>query len=293
MKKIANTKFLKCVKIMSVLFLICAVILSGCVEKRQNNMSTKPASNITPTGNVTPEGNATSGQGTDGKEYIYGTATVETVQVMTLESFPVQIRVVAEGYLPDGCTEINEIKTERADNNFNINISTKRPKDAICTQAIVPFNETIPLDVQGLKAGNYTLNVNGVKGSFELAVDNILDEPPSSMPPRQKIVTEADNGKNISLKNGDTFYLRLKENPATGYSWQLNLSQGLNNVSEKYYPPEHSKESQQPLVGAGGVHIWEIKVVTEGSQQVKGIYKRPWENTTGTEDSFTLNVEVV
>jgi inhibitor of cysteine peptidase len=293
MKKIANTKFLKCVKIMSVLFLICAVILSGCVEKGQNNMSTKPASNITPTGKVSPEGNATSGQGTDGKEYIYGTATVETVQVMTLESFPVQIHVVAEGYLPDGCTEINEIKTERADNNFNVNISTKRPKDAICTQAIVPFNETIPLDVQGLKAGNYTLNVNGVKGSFELAVDNILDEPPSSMPPRQRVVTEADNGKNISLKNGDTFYLRLKENPTTGYSWQLNLSQGLNNVSEKYYPPEPSKESQQPLVGAGGVHIWEIKVVTEGSQQVKGIYKRPWENTTGTEDSFTLNVEVV
>jgi inhibitor of cysteine peptidase len=293
MKKIANTKFLKCLKIMSVLFLICAIILSGCVEKGQNNMSTKPASNITPTGNVTPEGNATSGQRTDGKEYIYGTTAVETVQVMTLESFPVQIHVVAEGYLPDGCTEINEIKTERADNNFNVNISTKRPKDAICTQAIVPFNETIPLDVQGLKAGNYTLNVNGVKGSFELAVDNILDEPPSSMPPRQKVVTEADNGKNISLKNGDTFYLRLKENPTTGYSWQLNLSKGLNNVSEKYYPPEPSKESQQPLVGAGGVHIWEIKVVTEGSQQVKGIYKRPWENITGTEDSFTLNVEVV
>jgi inhibitor of cysteine peptidase len=293
MKKIANTKLLKCVKILSVLFLICAVILSGCVEKGQNNMSTKPANNITPTGNVSPEGNATSGQGTDGKEYIYNTATVKTVQVMTLESFPVQIKVVAEGYLPDGCTEINEIKTERADNNFNVNISTKRPKDAICTQEIVPFNETIPLDVQGLKAGNYTINVNGVKGSFELAVDNILDEPPSSKPPRQKVVTEADNGINISLKNGDTFYLRLKENPTTGYSWQLNLSQGLNNVSEKYYPPEPSKESQQPLVGAGGVHIWEIKVMTEGSQQVKGTYKRPWENTTGTEDSFTLNVVVV
>jgi inhibitor of cysteine peptidase len=292
MKKIANTKLLKCVKILSVLFLICAVILSGCVEKGQNNMSTKPANN-TPTGNVSPEGNAISGQGTDGKEYIYNTATVKTVQVMTLESFPVQIKVVAEGYLPDGCTEINEIKTERADNNFNVNISTKRPKDAICTQEIVPFNETIPLDVQGLKAGNYTINVNGVKGSFELAVDNILDEPPSSMPPRQKVVTEADNGINISLKNGDTFYLRLKENPTTGYSWQLNLSQGLNNVSEKYYPPEPSKESQQPLVGAGGVHIWEIKVMTEGSQQVKGTYKRLWENTTGTEDSFTLNVVVV
>ena len=27
-----------------------------------------------------------------------------------------------------------------------------------------------------------------------------------------------------------------------------------------------------------------------GNQQVNGIYKRPWENTTGTEDNFILNV---
>ena len=50
---------------------------------------------------------------------------------------------------------------------------------------------------------------------------------------------------------------------------------------------------EHPLVGAGGVHLWEIKAVAEGSQQVKGIYKKSWENETGTEDKFTLNVEVV
>jgi len=108
-----------------------------------------------------------------------------------------------------------------------------------------------------------------------------------------QVITGIDSGKTISLKNGETFYLRLKENPTTGYSWQINLSQGLNNVSENYYPPKSSKDNNQPLVGAGGVRIWEIKAVTEGSQQVKGIYKRPWENITGTEDNFTLNVEVI
>jgi len=150
-----------------------------------------------------------------------------------------------------------------------------------------------PLDVQGLKAGNYTVNVNGVKGSFELAIDNILNEQLNSMPPRQQVITEADNGKSINLKKGETFYLRLQENPTTGYSWELNMSQGLDNVSGNYYPPESSKEGKQPLVGAGGVHIWEIKALTEGIQQVKGIYKRPWEDITGTEDNFTVKVEVV
>jgi inhibitor of cysteine peptidase len=280
-------------KIAAVVCLISTIALSGCVNREQNNTETKPAVNITPAGNVTPADNATGGQGAGGEEYIYGTATVETIQVIKLESFPVQVQVAAQGYLPDSCTEINEIKTEKEGNNFNINISTKRPKDAVCTQVIVPFNKTIPLDLQGLKAGNYTVNVNGVKGSFELAVDNILNGQPIPMPPRQQVITEADNGKNISLKNRETFYLRLKENPTTGYSWELNLSKGLNYVSDNFYPPESSNDSKQPVVGAGGVHVWEIKAVTEGSQQVKGIYKRRWENITGTEENFTLNVEVV
>jgi inhibitor of cysteine peptidase len=46
-------------------------------------------------------------------------------------------------------------------------------------------------------------------------------------------------------------------------------------------------------VGAGGVRLWEIKTVAKGSQQVTGVYKRPWENETAEEETFTLNVEVI
>ena len=63
--------------------------------------------------NVVPVDNATGSQGTGGIVYTYGTATVETIQVLMLESFPVQVKVVATGYLPDSCTEINEIKTRK------------------------------------------------------------------------------------------------------------------------------------------------------------------------------------
>lgn len=261
-----NVKSAKSVRMIAILFAIFTVAFSGCVEDEQNN--------------------------TTGEEYTYGIANVENINILTLESFPVQINVIAEGYLPDGCTEIDEINTEREGNNFNITITTKRPKDAICTQAIEDFKETIPLEVQGLRAGNYTVNVNGVTGSFELAVDNIIEETPDSMPPRQQVITEANNGTNITLENEDTFYLRLQENPTTGYSWELNLSEGLSLVSDKYYPPK-SGEGEQTIVGAGGVHIWEIKADSEGFQQVAAVYRRTWENETGAEDRFTLNVEVV
>ncbi|WP_048124017.1 protease inhibitor I42 family protein [Methanosarcina lacustris] len=276
----SNSSSVKTVRLATVLFVIFTVALSGCVDKGQNNTENKT------------EGSANESQNTSTEEYTSGVANVGSIEIMTLESFPVQIQVIAEGYLPDGCTEIDGIKTETEGNTFNINITTKRPKDAMCTQAIESFTETIPLEVQGLRAGNYTVNVNGVNRSFELAVDNTLDESPDSMPQRQQVITEANNSTTISLKKGETFYLRLKENPTTGYSWQLNLSQKVSLVSDKYYPPE-SKEGEKPIVGAGGVHLWEIKADSKGNQQVTAIYKRSWENETGTEDKFALNVEVV
>jgi inhibitor of cysteine peptidase len=274
MKRETNNKCWKYAKITTVLFTVFVVILSGCVDEKRK------------AGNTT-----NNNQGTSEEDYIYGTANVESIQIVTLESFPVQIQVIAEGYLPDGCTEVDKVTIEREGNTFTVNISTKRPKDAICTQEIVPFNETTPLDVQGLKAGNYTVNVNGVTESFELSVDNTLNDSSNSILPRQEVITEANSGTTINLENEETFYLRLKENPTTGYSWQLNLSQGLSLISDEYYPPE-SKEGERSLVGAGGVHLWEIKAAAEGSQQVTGIYKQSWENETGTEDNFTLNVEV-
>ncbi|TGC07889.1 hypothetical protein [Methanolobus halotolerans] len=109
-------------------------------------------------------------------DYTYDDAGVEEVEVMVLESFPVQVRAVATGYHPDGCTEIDEDNTtiERDGNTFNVNLRTIRPRDAICTQALVPFEQTIDLDVYGLEKGIYTVNVNGVEETFELTADNII-----------------------------------------------------------------------------------------------------------------------
>ena len=138
-----------------VFLLIAAVVVTACgAEPTQSP----------------PVGEPTSG-GT-----IHGEAVVETIDVLILESFPVQINVVARGYLPDGCTEIDEILRERADQGFQVTITTARPADAMCTEALVPFEETFSLWVLGLPAGTYTVDVNGVTGSFELSVDN---EPPS------------------------------------------------------------------------------------------------------------------
>ncbi len=109
-------------------------------------------------------------------EFIYGNATVESIEIMILESFPVQVKVNARGYLPDGCTKIDNIMKKKEGNIFLVAIKTVRPADTFCTEAIVPFQEVISLEVYGLKAGIYNVDVNGIKGTFELKTDNIIKE---------------------------------------------------------------------------------------------------------------------
>lgn len=107
---------------------------------------------------------------------------------------------------------------------------------------------------------------------------------------QNKMITESDNGNTIYIKEGHAFFLKLKENPSTGYSWQLRLSTGLNQLSDKYQPLESSEKNF--IIGAGGFHLWKIEGVAKGNQQVNAIYKRSWEST-GKEQTFKLNVVVV
>ncbi len=100
-------------------------------------------------------------------------AEVEEIELLTLELFPVQIFVIARGYLPDPCTDIHDISQIREGNAFFIAIKTYR-SPGFCIQVIAPFEETIPLDVYGLPAGTYNVDVNSVQGSFTLEIDNML-----------------------------------------------------------------------------------------------------------------------
>ncbi|WP_235269970.1 protease inhibitor I42 family protein [Methanosarcina mazei] len=91
------------------------------------------------------------------------------------------------------------------------------------------------------------------------------------------------------MENGENFTLQLRENPSTGYAWELNVSEGLN-ILDDYYTQD---EAPEEMVGVPGTHSWMIEAVSEGSQQVNGEYIRSWENMTGTEENSTLTVEVV
>lgn len=120
-------------------------------------------------------------------------ADIETVEVVILESFPVQVQALIRGSLPNTCTVVDQVNQARDGSTFDVAISTLRQTDAMCAEQRQPFEQTVSLDVVGLPAGTYTVNVtsaNSVSSSFALAVDN---EPPQP-PPTPQLTGASING---------------------------------------------------------------------------------------------------
>lgn len=158
--------------------LVATLFLTSCVVPAEGATpgapATPPEGLDQPTNDATPAPSPTPGA--EEGEVIVGEADVDSVELLIMESFPVQVTAVVRGNLRDGCTAIGEIEQQVLEDErlIEVRIATERPAEAICTQALVPYEERVPLEVRGLPAGEYTVDVNGVTATFTLDVDNVF-----------------------------------------------------------------------------------------------------------------------
>lgn len=110
-------------------------------------------------------------------------AQIDSINILLMESFPAQVHVHFSGTLGDSCTTVGQVSQKREGTTFFIEVTTKRPAEAICAQVLATFNKSVPLDVAGLKAGTYTVDINGVTDTFTLSIDNLLPGT-QPMPPQ-------------------------------------------------------------------------------------------------------------
>jgi putative hemolysin/predicted secreted protein len=101
--------------------------------------------------------------------------------------------------------------------------------------------------------------------------------------------TEADNGKTSDIAQGTRFAVQLKENPTTGFQWNVTYSNGLSLVSDDYQVNPHA----EGMVGVGGLHTWIFLAKDTGVQKIAAVYRRSWEPVTGNETAVVVNVNVV
>lgn len=102
--------------------------------------------------------------------YIGGVAVIKQGNV------PVQLFLKISGDFSDGCGAFGQINQRIEGNRFVVTMhAAPIPPLVLCTQAFVPFEKTVPLNVYGLTAGTYEYSVNGeFTGSFTLTQDNHL-----------------------------------------------------------------------------------------------------------------------
>jgi putative hemolysin len=131
-----------------------------------------------------------------------GRAQIDEVTIQILESFPVQVEVLIKGALPDSCTEIEGLdqRFDAEERTFWIEIETVRTTDESCAQVLVPFEETVALDVYGLPAGTYAVDVDGTEETFTLAVDNA---PPDAELPNPASVYCEEQGYRVEIRTDD------------------------------------------------------------------------------------------
>jgi hypothetical protein len=111
-------------------------------------------------------------------------AVVKSIEILLLESFPLQVHAVVRGDLPDaGCTTIASVDQVREGNTFKLTLVTTTDPLAVCAQVLTPFEEVVPLDVYGLPAGIYTVEAGDIQTTFEFTVDNILPTEPHQNQP--------------------------------------------------------------------------------------------------------------
>lgn len=108
-------------------------------------------------------------------EFLYREADVKTVRIQLTESFPVGASAVVQGTVSEACAQVDEIRQDyiSSTSTFVLTLTTRRPVEEPCIQGVTPFEAIVPLAVERLHAGVYTVVANGVTASFRLEVDNM------------------------------------------------------------------------------------------------------------------------
>jgi hypothetical protein len=93
-------------------------------------------------------------------------APIHEVEVIFMESFPVQVGVYIKGGLRDGCTTFHDTVVTREGNTINIEVTTQHPKDTACPAVYTFFEKNLNIGSNFTAGATYTLEVNDYTTTF-------------------------------------------------------------------------------------------------------------------------------
>lgn len=104
-------------------------------------------------------------------------------------------------------------------------------------------------------------------------------------------LTEADNGKTITVEAGDDVQVILNGNPTTGYSWTATV--GDKTVVQQQGDPAYAQESTDPsVVGAGGTYTFTFEAAAAGQTTLTLDYARSFEEGVAPIQTYSVTITV-
>jgi inhibitor of cysteine peptidase len=101
-------------------------------------------------------------------------------------------------------------------------------------------------------------------------------------------LTEEDSGTEVDLHVGDAISIRLPENPATGYRWNMDaLDDSLVTVDTSEFI-----ETPGSGIGGGGARIFTLSARGPGVARLSLKNKRPWEGDAPPIGQFDVTLRI-
>lgn len=106
----------------------------------------------------------------------YQSVEVVDVAVEVGVGSPIPVFVDIGADLPDRCAQVGFVEVIQDGALFKVYVGTIPSQETDCLADTVPFRMKIPLNVVGLRAGSYAVEVNSVRADFTLDVETESSE---------------------------------------------------------------------------------------------------------------------
>lgn len=100
-------------------------------------------------------------------------------------------------------------------------------------------------------------------------------------------ITEAQNGKSVTARIGDTIALQLGENPTTGYQWAIKQIDPSILVQQR---DEYQSSSNMP--GSSGTRTIVFRAAAQGITTIALTNERSWEPANPANQQFSVTIDV-
>jgi predicted secreted protein len=101
-----------------------------------------------------------------------------------------------------------------------------------------------------------------------------------------QVFDESSNGREFKLAQGQTFQIRLEENPTSGHRWELvaGAAPTCTLISDSYDAPAGH------VPGRPGLHSWTFRTHQAGKATIQLVMRRSWESGAAPAKAYRITL---